>query len=329
MSPAQITMQADPPAPAPPRRRWYGHGWNVPLSWELILRVTPRLPRFVLWPLRVATTAVCYACMPRERAAARRNLERVTGKHGLSSRWLVYRLFYNFSHFMVAYTEMKDLDFDRFARRLDGLEETRRIIGDAIQGRRGVILGTMHIGQWDLGLRLLSHFGVPVHVVMLSEDSREVSRYADEARHFPLLRVHQTGRSPLLAVELMTALKRGEIVAIQIDRAAGSGVMPIDLFGGRTDLPTGPAQLAMATGAPLVPVFVLLGKGGRYRLLAHEPMRFDRHRGPMSEMALRHAMGRIAATIESVVSRYPDQWFNFYDVWAEPSAGRSADAAGG
>ena len=61
-------------------RRWYRHGLNRPLSWELVLRITPRLPRFLLVPLHHVTTFVCMLCMPSERAAARRNLQRVTGR---------------------------------------------------------------------------------------------------------------------------------------------------------------------------------------------------------------------------------------------------------
>jgi len=85
--------------------RWYRHGWNRPLSWELVLRITPRLPRFILVPLHHLTTLVSLICMPGERAAACRNLRRVTGATGLALYGALYRLFLNFSRFIVAYGE--------------------------------------------------------------------------------------------------------------------------------------------------------------------------------------------------------------------------------
>jgi KDO2-lipid IV(A) lauroyltransferase len=121
------------------------------------------------------------------------------------------------------------------------------------------------------------------------------------------------GSTPLLAVELMLALKRGEIVAIQTDRPVGQSVMSVALFGAPTLLPTGPVELASATGAPILPVFILLDPSRRYRILTREPMRFQRSK---SEESMRSAMDRMAAMLESVISQYPDQWFNFYDVWA-------------
>lgn len=298
--------------------RWYRHGLNRPLSWELVLRITPRLPRFVLVPLHHATTLLCMMCMPSERAAARRNLHRVTGAGGLAGLRLLYRLFHNFSRFMVTYAEMQDRGVEELEDRLIDVSGAATAIQTVLDEGRGVILATMHIGQWDLGLKLLSRFGVPVHVVMLNEDPQEVTRYAEKARTWTRLEVHQMGQSPLLAVQLMVALKRGEVVAIQIDRPVGPNVMRIDFFGAATILPTGPVALALATGAPVLPVFVLFDRKDRFRLLSLPPMRFERDRAQDETRQTEVALRRLVEVMESVVSRYPDQWFNFYDVWPDP-----------
>ena len=310
-------------------RRWYYHGWNTPLSWKLILRITPRLPRLVLVPLHHLTSLVFFICMPRERAAARRNLRRITGKTGLPNLLLAYRLFWNFSRFLVAYTEIKDLDLDRFRDRMIGADEIEEDLRRILAEGRGMIIVTMHLGHWDLGLKHLTTFLRPVHVVMRNEDPEEVTCFAAEARRFPDLRVHQTGDDPLLAVDLMLALKRGEIVAIQADRPVGKSVLPTPLFGAWTPLPTGPVQLAMATGAPLVPAFIPFDRGRRYRPLLLPPLRLDRPRRGEEDRALREGMLLLARVMESVASLYPDQWFSFYDVWPEPGSPASRATANG
>jgi lauroyl/myristoyl acyltransferase len=289
--------------------RGYEHGLNRKLSWELFLRIPPRLPPFLRVPLHHVTTLVCFACMPGERAAARRNLRRVTGAAGLANLRLAYRLFYNFSRFLVTYGEMRRRP-QAIESRVSGAEEAGSTLEALLAQGRGVLLATMHVGQWDLGLRLLSRFEVPVHVVMRREAAPDVSRYADELRAWDRLRVHELG-APALAVTLLAALGRGEIVAIQLDRPFGAGVMRVPFFGEEADLPTGPIQLALAANAPLLPMFVLLDSGARYRLLTLPPMRFER-RGPEP---LGEGMTRLVEVMESVVARYPDQWFNFYDVW--------------
>ena len=316
-APTTLTRPAASSEPAVPRR-WYEHRFNTPLSWELILRITPRLPGFVLIPLHHLTSLLFFACMTQERSAARKNLVRITGKTGLGNLGLTYRLFYNFSRFMVAYTEIRDLEIERFRRRIVA-GDSEALMRDLIREERGLIIATAHLGHWDLGLKLLQVLDRPVHAVMLSQDPAEVTRYADEARQNPNLRVHQTGSTPMLAVELMLALKRGEIVAIQADRPVGEHVMSVSLFGAPALLPSGPVELAMATGAPILPVFILLDRSRHYRILTLEPMRFERTEGDTAGESMQAAMSRIAAMLESVIARYPDQWFNFYDVWAQPA----------
>ncbi len=301
----------------PARRRWYFHPFNTPLSWELILRITPKLPRFVMIPLHHLTSLVFFACMPKERRAVRRNLQRITGKTGLRNFRLTYRLFHNFSRFMVAYTEIRHLEIERFRQRIVA-DNSETLIRNLLSEEKGLIIATAHLGHWDLGLKLLQICDRPVHAVMLSQDPVEVTRYADEARQNPHLRVHQMGSTPLLAVELMLALKRGEIVAVQTDRPVGQNVMSVPLFGASTLLPTGPVELASATGAPILPVFILLDRSRRYRILTREPMRFQRSESETPEASMRSAMARMAAMLESVITQYPDQWFNFYDVWTRP-----------
>jgi len=321
-SPPGVSEQVAPPQ-AKRATRWYTHGWNRRLSWELIFRIIPWVPGFLLIPLHHVTSLICFAVMPRERAAARRNLSRVTGLTGWANLRLAYRLFFNFSRFMVAYTGLKRLDPQELANRVAGREQTDRAVQSLIDEGRGAIMVTMHLGHWDLALKLLSRFDVPVHVVMLNEDPEEVRRFADEARAFPNLSVHQMGSSPLLGVELMTRLTHGEFVAIQADRPVGQNVIVTEFFGAPAPLPTGPVQLAMATGVPILPVYMLFDKGSTYRIHSLPRMHFARSGNQHSDRDLREAMERMTDMMESVISRHPDQWFNFFDVWPEPGSNGS------
>ena len=305
-------------------RRWYFHPFNRVLSWQLILGVTPKLPRFILVPLHHVTSFLFFACVRKERRNARRNLERITGKKGLANLRLTYRLFYNFSRFMVAYTEIGTRAAADVLQRTD-TQGSESVIRDLMVEGNGLIIVSAHLGHWDLGLKLLQIFDRPVHVVMLDDSPAAVRRFAEEARDNPSLRVHEVG-SPMLAVELMLALKRGEVVTIQTDRPVGQNVMSMPLFGAPAQLPTGPAELAIATGAPLLPVFIVFGRGQRYRVVAMPVMRFARSDAGNPETHLRSAMSRMVAMLESVIARYPDQWFNFYDVWAPPHGAEEASS---
>jgi KDO2-lipid IV(A) lauroyltransferase len=330
-APTPDPAPAVPPGPVP--RRWHRHSFNRRLSWELIDRITPRLPRLLLVPLHHVTSAIFFLALSDERAAARRNLRRVTGRTGWANLRLAYRLFHNFSRVMVAYGELRRLAPEQVAPRIDGADETAARIQALLDERRGLIIASAHLGHYDLGVKLLGRFDRPVHLVMHTEDAPEVARFVEEARRIPDLHVHQTGRTPLLAVELMLALRRGEIVTIQVDRTTGNGALDVPFFGAPAPLPSGPVRLALATGAPILPVFVLLAPGERYRLLGLEPLRFAVAAEPPDEARLRGAARALMARLEPVIAAHPDQWFNFYDVWpcgrrrSHPGSGIGVDPA--
>ncbi|OLC55130.1 MAG: hypothetical protein AUH92_02835 [Acidobacteria bacterium 13_1_40CM_4_69_4] len=161
--------------------RWYTHGWNRDLSWRLIHAILPRVPRFLRPPVHFITTLVCFAAMPRERRAVRLNLERVTGRSGLAARLLAFRLFYNFSKFMVGFTDLVRSDPARLRRWVDGSETEARRIEDLLAEGRGLIVLTLHLGNWEIGLAHLADLGHKVNVVMRPEDSG-AARFENEAR---------------------------------------------------------------------------------------------------------------------------------------------------
>lgn len=309
----------DVPAPAgnrgAPPVRWYTHGWNRDLSWRLIHAVIPRVPRLLRPPLHFVATLVCFAAMPRERCAARRNLERVTGRTGMASRLLAFRLFYNFSKFMVGYTDLVRLRPGEMPRRVEGGDEVSRRFAALLSEGRGLIVLTLHLGNWEMGLAHLAGLGHPVSVVLRPEEP-EAARFEAEARERAGVRVVPAGESAWNGLDLLLALRRGEIVAIQGDRSFGPLVERVDLFGAPVALPAGPFVLAQASGAPILAVCVPIRGHSRYRIVLEGPLRV----GPGPE-GVRAAAGAFARVIERFVGAWPTQWFNFYEVWGAPREG--------
>ncbi len=302
-------IQGVAPGRGSPPARWYTHGWNREISWRLIDAVIPRIPRLLRPPIHVATTAVCFLAMPRERRAVRLNLQRVTKRSGLGARLLAFRLFYNFSKFMVAYTDLVRLQPDRMRGWVEGGDDARRLIETLLSEGKGLIVLTLHLGNWEMGLLHLAGMGRPVSVVLRSEDS-EAAPFEEEARRRAGVRVVPAGESAWNGLDLLLALRRGEIVAIQGDRPFGPLHERVLLFGAPVDLPAGPFVLAQASGAPILAVCVPIRGHFRYRILVDGPLRV----GPGAQ-GVRAAVEAFARVTERFVGGHPTQWFNFYEVW--------------
>ncbi|MGH9748737.1 MAG: hypothetical protein ACRD6R_02290 [Candidatus Polarisedimenticolia bacterium] len=291
--------------------RWSTHGWNRDLSWRLIRAIVPRVPPFLRPPIHLVTTLVCFAAMPRERRAARANLERITGRRGAASLRTAFRLFYNFSKFMVAYTDVA-------GRRLEGASAARPLFDRLLARHRGLVVVTLHLGSWEVGLAHLAACGRPVHVVLRPGEA-EGERHARAFRDRAGVRTVPAGESAWSSIDLLLALRRGEVVALQGDRAFGAAVREVPLCGAPMPIPAGPFLLAQAAGAPVLLVAVPFVGHRRARLIAEGPIEV----GPGDE-ALRKAMADFARRVEAIVKRHPDQWFNFFRLWPGP---RDADAA--
>ena len=96
------------------------------------------------------------------------------------------------------------------------------------------------------------------------------------------------------AFNMIRALRRNEILAIQIDRGNGapnSAVKRVEFFGAEAPFQEGPFQLARLSGAPLVPVVTLRRGRRHYEIVLGEPRWVDREVAGDAERALRETVG--------------------------------------
>jgi len=158
----------------------------------------------------------------------------------------------------------------------------------------------------------------PLTMAMAEEPNRRTAEF--EERFRKRLRIVYTTRSPLALVELARIIGDGELVGMQMDRHAGGAWATFDFFGRPAPFPTSPATLARATRTPLIPVFIVARGDRRHcEFFVEEPIEVPHTRDREADVA--EATQRLVRTYERYVARYPEQWFNFFDFWAQPGEG--------
>ena len=175
--------------------------------------------------------------------------------------------------------------------------------------RRGLILVTAHLGSFEVGLAAIAERDQRVHVVFTRDTMDVFDRLRSERRR--KLGVVEAPLDDGLAVwlQLREALRRDEVVLMQGDRVMpGQKGVTVDFLGRPMRFPTGPVRLALATNAPIVPVFSLHTPGRRVRIVLEEPITVD-------DGELMPAVRRLAKVIERYVSAHPDQWLMMHRVW--------------
>jgi KDO2-lipid IV(A) lauroyltransferase len=299
-------------------------GW----SWRLLgsFHVTGIFwHRFHGWIIRsipdpfLSVVAVLFAlffsvCLRQIRAAITSNLEAVLGPCGWWERQRrIYRTIWSFGWCLNERHERLTMTRP-FHIEAEGIE----IWDEVARPGRGLVLVTAHLGNYEVGSMLPAQLrGRQVHLVREPEADEQAQDFLQEVlAGFTQSRytTHFQSDDPLQGMELLDALRRGEIVAMQGDRPrTGSRSIDATLFGRPFPLPPGPAALARIADVPLLPVFVFREGRRRYRVVFRPPIRAPRTDDRAAD--LETAMRRVAAEVEWAIRRAPHQWFCFRRLW--------------
>lgn len=279
----------------------------------LIDLMTKVVPRWFYPPLAFATALVVYCVTGTQRRGARSNLRVVTGRQWVEP--LIISSYYKFARNWCDIMLMTRLSGPQL-HSLVGRRTESRPMDDALAAGTGAILVSPHLGNWELGGIGLADQGYPVNVLTFREPDERFNSERERVRQERGIRfiyVDREDTSPLAIIEAVNALRRNEVLAILGDRDGSSHTMQMDFFGRPTNIPVGAAYLALASGAPVIPVFVVLEKG-RYATIMEEAIYFAGGHGTHGG-AVRSGMEQLLAVFERYIRAYPDQWYNYYDFW--------------
>lgn len=291
-----------------------------------LINLTTRLvPRALIPPIAFVTGLIFYLLFPEERRGARANLRVVTGRKWVES--LLVSSYYKYSCNWADVMLMMRLK-GRKLFSLIGREQGAGILDEVLAEGKGAILVSPHFGNWELGGLGLADRGYRLNVLTFREPDEKVNELREdvrESRGIGVIYVDRNDTSPLAIIEAVNALRRNEVLALLGDRDGSYHTQTMDFFGKPAAIPVGAAYLAMASGAPVLPVFVPL-EGGKYATIMEPPIYFGGGHGRHGD-AIREGMGRLLRVFEEYIRRYPDQWYNFFDYWKSGNGKPSGPAA--
>jgi KDO2-lipid IV(A) lauroyltransferase len=266
-------------------------------------------------PPVIAGMLFALARSPRE--AVLRNQRQVRGERGwLREQLDGYRVFASMARAMTESMEQwgprpKPLDL----RIVDA-----GIVHDALREGRGLVVLTGHFGSWEVGARVLTDLGRPVHMVVAHEPNPTVHDFLHKMRTRHGFNVIYSDRSIFTGLPALQALRRHEIVGMQIEPwGPKRGSQQVDFCGAPTRFQLGPFAMARVAKAPIVPVVAVRTGIRSYELRVCG--RFDPRTAAESSAAL-------AATVkiyEQLVREFPSQWLMFENVWGEHDGAEAPD----
>ena len=185
---------------------------------------------------------------------------------------------------------------------------------EAITAERdtGGLILSGHFGNWELLVFAHGMRGHPVHLVHRAIANPLVDRWLEQLRARAgtrLVRKHQA------AGEVLRALHDHGLLVLPFDQNSvrGLGVF-VDFFGLSASTNSGMARIALRSGAPVVPAFIVR-QGRRAEHVVHVlPLMRVERTGDMNE-DVRRATQAFSDVFEEMVRRYPEQWLWMHKRW--------------
>jgi KDO2-lipid IV(A) lauroyltransferase len=191
---------------------------------------------------------------------------------------------------------------------VEGLDRVEHALA---QGR-GVLYFTGHFGFWEVQAIAHPLFSAPIAVLARALDNVRLNELLERVRSC-------TGNTVIYrrgAIRrVLRTLSRNQGVALLIDQHIQSAdAVYVEFFGRPAATTSALAALALRTAAPVIPVFALPIKDGRFKLIYEHAVAPPRADDPD---ALREFTQRCTDVLEMYVRRYPELWLWMHRRWRD------------
>ena len=294
----------------------------IELGYSAAFGLVKRLPRGVVWPAFAAVAdrgARQYQKNKPGAGTARlaANLRRVVGDDFPDFDDLVRRALRSYARY---YLDAFQLPRRSHEELLTGfrLEHGERLADDVAAGT-GAVVALPHAGNWDAAGAWVAANGWPITTVAERLKPEGVyEKFLNFRRSLGMEIIPTRGGDRPVFDILEDRLRASSVVPLLADRDLSARGVEVELFGGRTKMPAGPAALALRTGAPLY-VASLWFEPDHAAGILEGPLDLPQD-GPL-DARVRTATQLVADRMAAGIRRHPEDWHMLQRMWLdEPQA---------
>ncbi len=276
----------------------------------ILLRVFSGIPLAFRKALFITLAFLFYLVVPRQRFIALHNLSRAFPEKSPAEIGKIARGVYRHIGILAAeFFESPHLTREKILQSMtiEGWEHCRR----ALEKGKGMLLLTGHLGNWELSVTIFALLVKPLTAIYRPLDNPVLEAMVRQIRESAGNKTLPKDRAMR---PMLRTLKQNGVLGILIDQNVAwyEGVF-VPFFGRKACTTDGIALLALHTGAPVLPGFLIRQPDGRYliKFLAEvETIRTgDRRQDVLTNTR------RYNEILEELIRQYPDQWLWIHHRW--------------
>lgn len=199
---------------------------------------------------------------------------------------------------------------NKFTYNFDGEQNLKEIA--AMQ--KGGILLSAHIGNWDIAGHFLKRLDTRIHIVMFDGEHQQIKEYLSRVTGKKSINIIYIKNDLSHIYAISDALKNNGLVCMHADRfLEGNKTLETNFLGQQARFPMGPFVLAATFKVPVCFVFAVKENNLHYHLFASSIKLYGHLQ---KEAMMQQMIIDFASAIEEKVTKYPEQWFNYYNFWS-------------
>ncbi|RMD60703.1 MAG: lauroyl acyltransferase [Alphaproteobacteria bacterium] len=180
----------------------------------------------------------------------------------------------------------------------------------ALRDGGAAILASAHLANWEIMPVSAACYGIDMTIIVREPNNPLVRPMVERLRGaVGGARTPKGKAGTRVAVEVLGS---GRVLGLLFDQKLNEGI-PVPLFGVPAMTTTGPAQLAVRFGCPIIPVRIERTGPARFRITAHPPIQPPA--GADRRAAVETLTRRLNEILEDWIRARPEQWLWLHNRW--------------
>ncbi len=209
---------------------------------------------------------------------------------------------------------------------LSGLEKTftfdfegESFLRQMVQKKKGGLLIGAHMGNWEVAGQLLKRLDIKINIVMYEAEQKKIKELLENNMVKNDANIISIKDDFSHLFKIKEAFNNNEMVVMHGDRfLLGTNTITMNFMNKSAQFPTGPLYLASKNNVPVSYVYALKKSATHYHFYATKgkvypyPAKIKNRKQELTNMVQDYIN-----SLESIIKKYPLQWFNYYPFWEE------------
>ena len=196
-------------------------------------------------------------------------------------------------------------------------------LDEALAKRKGVIALGAHLGAFTLLGTRLAVEGYPVNIMINQGNFPKLWNRLNAYQGIVGQKIFSPKPITASIKKSLNCLHRNEILYLVADEQQRRGGIPVPFFGQTAFTPSGPALLALKTGASILPMFVLRENRIQWTLVIGPPITIEQTSHDKQD--IKTLTAKFTKVIEDAIRQTPSQWAWLNRRWKLPHPKGSLD----